>query len=68
MSFLKKNYELIKDFEIENFYVEYNLQTTSLSFPEAVVLLLRLKIYTLTMNIKLTKSGNIILYFHRFLY
>lgn len=54
--FLKKNYELIKDFEIENFYVEYNLQTTSLSFPEAVVLLLRLKIYTLTMNIKLTKE------------
>lgn len=55
-NYLKNNASLLEKFDIETFYNSYEIDTSLLSFDEAVVILLRLKIYILMTNIMLKKQ------------
>lgn len=54
--YFENNPSLGKKIEVEEFYVEYKLDTSMLRFNEAVSFLLKLKFFTLLMNRMLTKQ------------
>lgn len=54
--YFEKNSSLLEKFFVDNFYANYEIDTSKFSFEQAVLVLLKLKILTLTLNIILTKQ------------